>query len=87
MEIVPFLIYLQVQLLVIAQSLVVNSTMKLSKQDWKIEQQADLDIGPIITLINNKALLQYVAKEGNPSGMRVLLKYQNNLNDERRITI
>ena len=54
---------------VIAKSLVVNSTMKLSKQDWKMEQQADSDIGPIITLINNKALLQYIAKEGDPSGM------------------
>ena len=53
----------------IAKCLVVNNTMKLSKQDWKMEQQADSDIeGPII---NNKALLQYIAKEGDPSGMRV----------------
>ena len=64
---------------VIAKSLVVDSTTKLSKQDWKREQQADLDIGPIITLINNKALLQYVAKEGDPSGMRILLKYWKDL--------
>ena len=41
-----------------------------------MEQQADPDIGPIITLINNKTLLQYVAKEGDSSGMRVLLKYK-----------
>ena len=63
----------------ITKSLVVNSTMKLSKQDWKMEQEADSDIGSIITLIKNKALLQYIAKEGDPSGMRVLLKYQNDL--------
>ena len=49
---------------VIAKSLVVDSTMKLSKQDWKREQQTDSDIGAIITLINNNALLQYVAKTG-----------------------
>ena len=49
---------------VIAKGLVVNSTTKLSRQDWKMEQQAGSDIGPIITSINNKALLQYVAKEG-----------------------
>ena len=49
---------------VIAKSPVVDSTMKLPKQDWKREQQADSDIGPIITLINNKALLQYIAKKG-----------------------
>ena len=50
---------------VIAKGLLVNSTMKLSKQDWKMEQQADSDIGSIITLVNNKALLQYIAKEGD----------------------
>ena len=60
---------------VIAKSLVVDSNMKLSKQDWKREQQADSDIGPIITSINNKAVLQYVVKEGDSSGMRVWLKY------------
>ena len=42
---------------VIAKSLVVDSTLKLSKQDWKREQHADSDIGPIITFIKNKALL------------------------------
>ena len=61
-------------ILVIAKILVVDSTTKHSKKDWKREQQADSDIGPIITLINNKALLQYIVKEGDPSGMRVLLK-------------
>ena len=64
---------------VIAKSLVVDSTMELSRQDWRRDQQKDLDIGPIITLISNKALLQYVAKEGDSSGMRVLLKYQKDL--------
>ena len=44
-----------------------------------MEQQTDSDIGPIITLIDKKALLQYIAKEGDPSGMRVLLKYQKDL--------
>ena len=44
-----------------------------------MEKQTDPDIGPIITLISNKALLQYDAKEGDSSGMRVLLKYQKDL--------
>ena len=64
---------------VIAKSLVVDSTTQLSKQDWKKKQHADSDIGPIITLINNKALLQLVVKEGDSSGMRVLLKYWKDL--------
>ena len=64
---------------VVIESLVGDSTTKLSKHDWKMEQQADPDIGPIITLINNKALLQYVAKEGDSSRKRVLLKYWKDL--------
>ena len=64
---------------VIAKGLMVDSTTKLSKQDWKREQQVDSDIGPIITLINNKALLQYIANEGDSSGVRVLLKYWKDL--------
>ena len=37
-------------------------------------QQADSDTRSIITLINNKALLQYTAKEGDASGIIFLLK-------------
>ena len=66
-------------ILVVAKGLVADSTAKLSKQDWKMKQQADSDIGPITILISNKACLQYAAKEGDPSGRRVLLKYQNDL--------
>ena len=43
-----------------------------------MEQQADSDIGPIITLINYKALLQYVAKEGDSSGLRVFFEVSTN---------
>ena len=50
----------------------INGTTKFSKHDWKMNQQANSDIGPIITLINNKALLQYVTKEEDYSGMRVI---------------
>ena len=58
---------------------VVDSTMKLSKQDWKKEQQASPHIGPVITLINKKAHLQHVLRVGDPSGMKVLLKFQKDL--------
>ena len=43
-------------------------------------QAADIDIGPVITLLKTKQLAQYSAKEGYPSGMRVLLKYRQALN-------
>ena len=71
---------------VIAKGLVVDSTTKLSKHHWKGEQQADSDIGTIITLINNKALLQYIAKEWDPSGMS-FVEVSERFNDERRVTL
>ena len=58
---------------VVVKNLVVDGTTRLSKQDWKKEQQADPNLGPKISLINEKAHLQYVAWEGDPSGMWVLL--------------
>ena len=61
---------------VLVKNFVVDGTMKLSKQDWKKEKQANLNIWPVIDIINEKVHLQYVAWEGDPSGMWVLLKYQ-----------
>ena len=63
----------------IAKSLVVDSTTKLSKQDWKMEQQADSDIGPIITLINNN----------NKSSIwnESFVEVSERLNDERGVTL
>ena len=49
MEIVPFLRYLHIHISAVTKSLMVDSTIKLSKQDWKKEQQADTNIGPIIS--------------------------------------
>ena len=59
--------------------LVADGTTRLSKYDWKVEQYVDPDIGLVITLINKETLLQYVVKEGDSFGMRVLLKYQKDL--------
>ena len=63
----------------VTKSLVVHSNTKHSKHHWKMEQQVDSDIGPIIIPINNKTLLQYVSSVGDSSGMRFLLKYQKDL--------
>ena len=42
-------------------------------------QADDPDIGPIVELLQTKQLKQYKAKEDDPSGMRVLLKYRQDL--------
>ena len=47
---------------------------KISKEDWVREQSADEDIGPVVELVRQGKHLQYTCKEGDPSGMRVLLK-------------
>ena len=51
-----------------------------------MEQQNDPDIGSIRTLINNKALLQYIAKEGDSSRMSLIEIFKGS-NDERRTVV
>ena len=48
---------------------------QLISDEWKQAQADDPDIGPIVELLKAKQLQQYKAKEDDPSGMRVLLKY------------
>ena len=49
---------------------------KISKEDWIKEQDADKDISPVAELVRQGKHLQYTCKEGDPSEMRVLLKYK-----------
>ena len=50
--------------------------LQLTPDEWKQAQADDPDIGPIVELLKVKQLQQYKAKEDDPSGMRVLLKYR-----------
>ena len=52
---------------------------QLTPTEWKQAQVEGPDIGPVINLMKTKQLHQYKAKEGDPSGMRVLLKYHQDL--------
>ena len=52
---------------------------KISKEDWVREQGADEDIGPVVELVRQRRHLQYTCKEGDPSRMRVLLNYKQDL--------
>ena len=52
---------------------------QLTPDEWKQAQANDPNIGPIVELLKAKQLQQYKAKEDDPSGMRVLLKYQQDL--------
>ena len=67
------------QIKVIQKSLVVDSSPKLTNNDWIREQSEDSSTGPIIQLLKSDKLKSYVAKELDSSGMCVLMKYQKYL--------
>ena len=53
--------------------------LKISRKDWIKEQSGDEDIGPVVELVHQGKHLQYTCKEGDPSGIWVLLKYKQDL--------
>ena len=61
---------------ILAKNVQLAGAPEIPNQDWKHEQGSDKDIGPVIELIKQKRHLQFVCKEGDPSGMRVILKYK-----------
>ena len=67
------------QLQVIQKSLVVDSSPKLTHNDWIKEQSEDSNLNLIVQLLKSDKLKKYVAKEADSSGIRVLLKYHKDL--------
>ena len=56
-----------------------TEVLKLSGSHWQREQSNDVDIGPVVELVKGGQHLQYICKEGDLSGMHVLLKYKQGL--------
>ena len=67
------------QLKVIQKSMVVDSSPKLTHDDWIKEQSEDSDINFIVQLLKSDKLKKYVAREMDSSGIQVLLKYHKDL--------
>ena len=61
------------------KSMIVNSTLKLTQNDWIKEQMDDMDVGKVTQLLKTKKLNEYVPQEMDSSGMWVFLKYRKNL--------
>ena len=59
--------------------MIVNSSPKLTHDDWVKEQHEDSDIGLLIQLLKADKLKRYVAREMDSSGIQVLLKYRKDL--------
>ena len=64
---------------ILAKNVQLAGAPEILNQDFRHEQGSDKDIRPVIELIKQKRHLQYVCKEGDPSGMRVILKYKQDL--------
>ena len=64
------------QLNSILKSMVVDSSPKLTHDDWVKEQFEDPDIGLMVQLLKSYKLKNYVAKEMDSPGIQVLLKIQ-----------
>ena len=63
------------QLNFILKSMVVDSSPKLTHNDWVKEQNEDTDISLLVQLLKSDKLKEYVAREMDSCGIRVLLKY------------
>ena len=67
------------EMTILAKNIQLAGAPEISNLDWRQEQSSDKDIGPVIELIKQKRHLQYAYKEEDPSGMRVILKYKQDL--------
>ena len=65
--------------LILSKQMHINMEPKKSKTEWVKLQKEDPDIGPIVELLKLNKISQYTAKEADTSGMRVLLKYRQDL--------
>ena len=67
------------EMTILARNVQLARVPEISNQDWLKEQSSEKDIGPVIELVKQKWHLQYVCKEGDPSNMRVIQKYKQDL--------
>ena len=61
------------------KSMMVDSTLKLTQNDWIKEQIDDVDVGKVTQLLKTNRLIKNVAQEMDSAGIQVLLKYRKNL--------
>ena len=61
------------------KSIIVDSSLKLTENNWIKEQMADTDIGKVTQLFKTNRLSKYAAQETDSSGIQVVLKYRKTL--------
>ena len=75
--------YLPVNLLL--KSMTVDTTLKLTQEDWVKKQMDDMDVGKVTQLLKTNKLSTYMAQETDLPSMWVLLKYSKNLFLDNRL--
>ena len=61
------------------KQLVSNLAEKMTKSQWKQEQLEDLEIGPVLRLVQEKKHLQYKTTKEDPSGVKIILRFRDDL--------
>ena len=61
------------------QQMVNTLAGSLTKPQWKIEQENDSEIGPVVSLVKKNGHLQYKVKKEDNAGSKVLLRFSDNL--------
>ena len=51
---------------------------KMTKIQWKTEQQNDLEIGPVLQLVISNQHLQYKSQKSDNPGSKIILQYRDN---------
>ena len=70
---------LEPKLTVQMQQMVNTLAGSLTKSQWKIEQESDLEIGLVVSLIKKNEHLQYKVKKEDNAGSKVILRFHDNL--------
>ena len=70
---------LESKLTVQMQQMVNTLAGSLTKSQWKIEQENDSEVGPVVSLVKKNEHLQYKVKKEDNVGSKVLLRFSDNL--------
>ena len=61
------------------KSITVDTTLKLTQNDWVKEQMDDVDVNKIVQLLKSNKLSTYMAQEMDLSTIQILLRYKKDL--------
>ena len=70
---------LEEKLLVQMHQLVHGMAGHLTKQQWRNEQNQDVEIGPVLRLVRTNQHLQYKMSPTDSPGMKIILRFHDNL--------